>query len=603
MATKAAQTIPATIVIDLEANLDQFVQNFEDKLDSIVQRLQAQQKEHRQGMHEIFANFFPETACDEPPTMKNQEHHELHQSFQRRIILAGKEESILHKLAGEDVFMLIEAIIRTRFHQLFYEHIQDDASRDKHIGFSSDYEGSQSHELSGGANIRRNSRKLNQVRDNKEGYIRSMKQSVVPRSQSKGVDLGRVFCFGFQRTNPQMAMKGNSWRSYFYKEEINNNVAPRTEPYGDQATQVELMSFIMVEGNTYGYGNEWEGLLEDFKTIRQVKRQSTTEFTKGKDMRFYGFISCHKVVVVIDSGATNNFISDELALVLKLPTSTTNQASVLLGQRQCTQTIGTCFGINLLVQEVEINENFLLLDLTKTDVDVILGYGGSQNLERQWLIWLNQDFSFFHNQQWVTLCAKDKELEQVTTKVKMKSEYEQEKIDHYLEDKVVLKGGSKAMWGGIAKDIPWKQKMSGESLAKEIPWKQKISGESRKNFSESMLKVSRLKSAQTIGNYGGLEAQQGSLGVMPMGYKGVGEKQEEFPLRLIFIGEAGQSPRPPKLFCGKVLGQEGSLFQKHKGEKGGHLNLWLMTNGGKSWLEAGICLKLQNGVFECCKIS
>ncbi|AEE77658.1 Eukaryotic aspartyl protease family protein [Arabidopsis thaliana] len=603
MATQAAQTIPATIVIDLEAKLDQFVQNFEDKLDSIVQRLQAQQKEHRQGMREIFANFFPETACDEPPTMKNQEHHELHQSFQRRIILAGKEESILHKLAGEDVFMLIEAIIRTRFHQLFYEHIQDDASRDKHIGFSSDYEGSQSHELSGGANIRRNSRKLNQVRDNKEGYIRSMKQSVVPRSQSKGVDLGRVFCFGFQRTNPQMAMKGNSWRSYFYKEEINNNVAPRTEPYGDQATQVELMSFIMVEGNTYGYGNEWEGLLEDFKTIRQVKRQSTTEFTKGKDMRFYGFISCHKVVVVIDSGATNNFISDELALVLKLPTSTTNQASVLLGQRQCIQTIGTCFGINLLVQEVEINENFLLLDLTKTDVDVILGYGGSQNLERQWLIWLNQDFSFFHNQQWVTLCAKDKELEQVTTKVKMKSEYEQEKIDHYLEDKVVLKGGSKAMWGGIAKDIPWKQKMSGESLAKEILWKQKISGESRKNFSEIMLKVSRLKSAQTIGNYGGLEAQQGSLGVMPMGYKGVGEKQEEFPLRLIFIGKAGQSPRPPELFCGKVLGQEGSLFQKHKGEKGGHLNLWLMTNGGKSWLEAGICLKLQNGVFECCKIS
>jgi len=363
------------------------------------------------------------------------------------------------------------------------------------------------------------------------------------------------------------------------------------------------MSFIMVEGNTYGYGNEWEGLLEDFKTIRQVKRQSTTEFTKGKDMRFYGFISCHKVVVVIDSGATNNFISDELALVLKLPTSTTNQASVLLGQRQCIQTIGTCFGINLLVQEVEINENFLLLDLTKTDVDVILGYGGSQNLERQWLIWLNQDFSFFHNQQWVTLCAKDKELEQVTTKVKMKSEYEQEKIDHYLEDKVVLKGGSKAMWGGIAKDIPWKQKMSGESLAKEILWKQKISGESRKNFSEIMLKVSRLKSAQTIGNYGGLEAQQGSLGVMPMGYKGVGEKQEEFPLRLIFIGKAGQSPRPPELFCGKVLGQEGSLFQKHKGEKGGHLNLWLMTNGGKSWLEAGICLKLQNGVFECCKIS
>ncbi|KAL9293367.1 putative aspartic peptidase domain superfamily [Arabidopsis thaliana] len=132
-------------------------------------------------------------------------------------------------------------------------------------------------------------------------------------------------------------------------EEINNNVTPRTEPYGDQATQAELMSLIIVEGNTYGHRNEPEGLLEDFKTMRQVKRQSATDFTKGKDMRFYGFISGHKVVVVIDSGATNNFISDELAFVLKLPTSTTNQASVLLGQRQCIQTIRTCFGINLLV--------------------------------------------------------------------------------------------------------------------------------------------------------------------------------------------------------------------------------------------------------------
>ena len=84
MATQAAQTIPATIVIDLEAKLDQFVQNFEDKLDSIVQRLQAQQEEHRQGMREIFANFFPKTTCDEPPTMKNQEHHELHQVITTR---------------------------------------------------------------------------------------------------------------------------------------------------------------------------------------------------------------------------------------------------------------------------------------------------------------------------------------------------------------------------------------------------------------------------------------------------------------------------------------------------------------------------------------
>jgi len=81
MATQAAQAITVT---DLEAILDRFVEKLEEKLDSVVQRLQAQQKEHRQGMREIFANFFPETACDEPPTMKNQEHHELHQVITTR---------------------------------------------------------------------------------------------------------------------------------------------------------------------------------------------------------------------------------------------------------------------------------------------------------------------------------------------------------------------------------------------------------------------------------------------------------------------------------------------------------------------------------------
>ncbi|KAL9293366.1 hypothetical protein AtEden1_Chr3g0192411 [Arabidopsis thaliana] len=57
MATQAAQIIPATTVINLEAKLDQFVENFEDKLDSIVQRLQAQQEEHQQGMREFLLSF------------------------------------------------------------------------------------------------------------------------------------------------------------------------------------------------------------------------------------------------------------------------------------------------------------------------------------------------------------------------------------------------------------------------------------------------------------------------------------------------------------------------------------------------------------------
>ncbi|KAL9830622.1 putative aspartic peptidase domain superfamily [Arabidopsis thaliana] len=220
-----------------------------------------------------------------------------------------------------------------------------------------------------------------------------------------------------------------------------------------QSRQAELMSLTLVQAKLdvvkkkKGVINELEELEQDSYTLRQGMEQLVIDLTRNKGMRFYGFILDHKVVAAIDSGATDNFILVELAFSLKLPTSITNQASVLLGQRRCIQSVGTCLGIRLWVQEVEITENFLLLDLAKTDVDVILGYEWLSKLGETMVNWQNQDFSFSHNQQWITLCAEDEELEQVTTKVKMKSENEQEDIEEqrnndgemlvvcYLEDK------------------------------------------------------------------------------------------------------------------------------------------------------------------------
>ncbi|VYS59047.1 unnamed protein product [Arabidopsis thaliana] len=252
--------------------------------------------------------------------------------------------------------------------------------------------------------------------------------------------------------------------------------------------------------------NELEELEQDSYTLRQGMEQLVIDLTRNKGMRFYGFILDHKVVVAIDSGATDNFILVELAFSLKLPTSITNQASVLLGQRRCIQSVGTCLGIRLWVQEVEITENFLLLDLAKTDVDVILGYEWLSKMGETMVNWQNQDFSFSHNQQWITLCAEDEELEQVTTKVKMKSENEQEDIEEqrnndgemlvvsYLEDKVTLKGESKVTCGGIAKEIQGGHVKSVESQELKLspehleevswlePWKDTKENDDEKSF-------------------------------------------------------------------------------------------------------------------------
>ncbi|VYS54497.1 unnamed protein product [Arabidopsis thaliana] len=133
----------------------------------------------------------------------------------------------------------------------------------------------------------------------------------------------------------------------------------------------------------------------------------------------------------------------------------TNHVSILLGQRRCIESIG----VSLWVQEVEITEDFLLLDLTETEADVILGYSWLSKLGETWQ---DHTFAFSHNQDWISFSNKEEELKQNTNKMKMWSEYvkkgiEDEQIsdcgmvvDDYLEDKFGFSGE------GNGRFVSWK---------------------------------------------------------------------------------------------------------------------------------------------------
>lgn len=62
--------------------------------------------------------------------------------------------------------------------------------------------------------------------------------------------------------------------------------------------------------------------------LKQEKELLWTEFTKSKIPRFDGYISEHKVSVIIDSGAMSNYMSKDLAIYLKLPMRETKPLSV-----------------------------------------------------------------------------------------------------------------------------------------------------------------------------------------------------------------------------------------------------------------------------------
>ncbi|KAL9811729.1 hypothetical protein AtNW77_Chr5g0112691 [Arabidopsis thaliana] len=102
---------------------------------------------------------------------------------------------------------------------------------------------------------------------------------------------------------------------------------------------------------------------------------------KNNKLRFFGSISEHQVSVRIASGATNNFMSKDLAIYLKLPIKENNH----------------------------ILEDFLVLDVDKAEAE------------------------------WITFSDKDRKLS--TTKVKMRSENELKEdcgtaAYYYLEDKI-----------------------------------------------------------------------------------------------------------------------------------------------------------------------
>ncbi|XP_020871095.1 LOW QUALITY PROTEIN: uncharacterized protein LOC110225638 [Arabidopsis lyrata subsp. lyrata] len=253
---------------------------------------------------------------------------------------------------------------------------------------------------------------------------------------------------------------------------------------GYQSTHAKLMSLTMVQGITndsgdklagvkkeYEYRNELEGFKEDLNILRRGKEKSVTDLTKNKCMRFNGFISGHKVVVFIDSGATNNFMSERLTTQLKLSVMDSSIIKVSLSYGLSSNVKGRCQEIALQVKDIQIVESYYLLELGSMEADVILGYEWLSKLGETEVNWQDHTFSFIHNHKWVTFCGKNEDLKQGTTKVKMRNENEQAEQkdaggmvdEHYLEDKVALKGVSKEMWGGSATEIQWKQNVSGET--------------------------------------------------------------------------------------------------------------------------------------------
>ena len=122
--------------------------------------------------------------------------------------------------------------------------------------------------------------------------------------------------------------------------------------------------------------------------------------TSLKTMKLQWTIGVQLVVILIDSGATHNFISSELVRKMAIPIETTKAYGVLLGTG-FVQGAGICKQVTVCLQDIEILEDFLPFYLSSSDI--ILGIQWLETLGNIQINWKCQRRSFRIQGQKVTL--------------------------------------------------------------------------------------------------------------------------------------------------------------------------------------------------------
>ena len=130
-----------------------------------------------------------------------------------------------------------------------------------------------------------------------------------------------------------------------YGEEVDLNVVDQTE----EMTPAEMVEELQPE----------------------ISFNSVMGFTSPRTLKLLGYILGKEVVVMIDPGATHNFISREAVETLGVPLTPTKSFGVSLGTGESVRGTGLCKGVNLQLPGMTVIEDFLPLPLGNSDI--ILG--------------------------------------------------------------------------------------------------------------------------------------------------------------------------------------------------------------------------------------
>ncbi|TYK25904.1 Ty3/gypsy retrotransposon protein [Cucumis melo var. makuwa] len=152
----------------------------------------------------------------------------------------------------------------------------------------------------------------------------------------------------------------------------------------------ELRMLLIKEG-----GEELEIMEEEFFDAEaEVKLVEVLNMSKGR-------IGEEEVVILIDCGATHNFIAEKLVTKLGLALHETPNYGVILGSGTTVKGKGVCSDVEVWVGEWKVNDSFLPLELG--GVDMIIGMQWLYSLKVTEVDWKNLLLTFCHQGKKITI--------------------------------------------------------------------------------------------------------------------------------------------------------------------------------------------------------
>ncbi|KAA0050169.1 Ty3/gypsy retrotransposon protein [Cucumis melo var. makuwa] len=131
---------------------------------------------------------------------------------------------------------------------------------------------------------------------------------------------------------------------------------------------------------------------EDLTTVVELSINSVVGLNDPETMKVRGKLLGEEVIVLIDCGATHNFVSEKLVKKLILPIKETSHYGVILGSGAAVQGKGICEKLEVQLNGWKVVEDFLPLELG--GVDVILGMQWLYSLGVTIVDWKNLSLSF-----------------------------------------------------------------------------------------------------------------------------------------------------------------------------------------------------------------